>query len=336
MNFADRLADASRSKDSVVVLGIDPQLDAAGVPGIPPGYTLARFCCEIVEACAHSAIAVKPQLAFYEARGLDGMRAFCEVVKTARRLGLITIADAKRGDIGTTSAAYAEAFLGEGDFNCDAVTVNPYQGSDALMPFIAKVKSGGRGVFVLVKTSNPSSGEFQDRNAPNRPIWESVAERVNGWGGDFVGASGLSSVGAVVGATYPVEARRARELMPAATILVPGYGAQGGTAVDAIASARADGTGFIVNASRSLMYAYRKKRRRQAGRGRGGIRRGDAPGFEGRDRGAARAKSSAHRVANLVTWRARACSSSRRGTLCCESTRPAHRPRCTRSGARGS
>ncbi|MFZ0679425.1 MAG: orotidine-5'-phosphate decarboxylase, partial [Candidatus Binatus sp.] len=202
MNFADRLAQASRAKDSVVVLGIDPQLDAPGAPGIPPGYSLARFCCEIVEACARSAIAVKPQLAFYEARGLEGMRAFCEVVKLARRLGLITIADAKRGDIGTTSAAYAEAFLGDGDFNCDSVTVNPYQGSDALMPFIAKVKNG-RGVFVLVKTSNPSSGEFQDLNAPSRPIWESVAARVNGWGGDFIGASGLSSVGAVVGATYP-------------------------------------------------------------------------------------------------------------------------------------
>ena len=148
------------------------------------------------------------------------MRAFCEVVKTARRLGLITIADAKRGDIGTTSAAYAEAFLGDGDFNCDAVTVNPYQGSDALMPFIAKVKSG-RGIFVLVKTSNPSSGEFQDRSAPDSPIWEAVAARVNGWGGDFVGDSGLSSIGAVVGATYPVQARRARELMPTATILVP-------------------------------------------------------------------------------------------------------------------
>ena len=258
MNFADRLAEASRAKDSVVVLGIDPQLDAPGAPGIPPGYTLTRFCCEIVEACARSAIAVKPQLAFYEARGLEGMQAFCEVVKLARRLGLVTIADAKRGDIGTTSAAYAEAFLGDGDFNCDAVTVNPYQGSDALMPFIAKVKSGGRGVFVLVKTSNPSSGEFQDLNAPNRPIWEAVAARVNGWGGDFIGASGLSSVGAVVGATYPVQARRARELMPAATILVPGYGTQGGTATDAVASARADGTGFIVNASRSLMYAYQK------------------------------------------------------------------------------
>src|SRR5271170_1239546 len=259
MNFADRLVKASRLKDSVVVLGIDPQLDAPGAPGIPHGYTLTRFCCEIVEACARSAIAVKPQLAFYEARGIDGMRAFCEVVKTARRLGLITIADAKRGDIGTTSAAYAEAFLGDGDFNCDAVTVNPYQGSDALMPFLAKVRSGGRGVFVLVKTSNPSSGEFQDRNAPDRPIWESVAARVNGWGSDFVGDSGLSSIGAVVGATYPVEARRARELMPAATILVPGYGTQGGTATDAVASARADGTGFIVNASRSLMYAYKKK-----------------------------------------------------------------------------
>jgi orotidine-5'-phosphate decarboxylase len=258
VNFADRLAQAARDKSSVVVLGIDPQLDAPGAPGIPPGYTLTRFCCEIVEACAPFAIAVKPQLAFYEARGLEGMRAFCEVVKLARKLGLITIADAKRGDIATTSAAYAEAFLGDGDFACDAVTVNPYQGSDTLMPFLVKVKHG-RGVFVLVKTSNPSSGEFQDLNAPSRPIWESVAARVSGWGSDFIGSSGLSPVGAVVGATYPTQARRARELMPAATILVPGFGAQGGTAADAIASARADGTGFIVNASRSLMYAYRKK-----------------------------------------------------------------------------
>ena len=241
-----------------MVLGIDPQLDAPGAPGIPRGYRLTRFCCEIVESCARSAVAVKAQLAFYEARGVEGMRAFSEIVKLARRLGLITIADAKRGDIGTTSAAYAEAFLGDGDFACDAVTVNPYQGSDAVMPFIAKV-ANGRGVFVLVKTSNPSSGEFQDRKAPDRPIWESVAERVNGWGGDFVGDSGLSPVGAVVGATYPVQARRARELMPAATILVPGYGVQGASASDAIASARADGTGFLVNASRSLMYAYQKK-----------------------------------------------------------------------------
>src|SRR5580658_143936 len=246
MNFADRLADASRLKDSVVVLGIDPQLDASGAPGVPANYTLARFCCEIVEACASSAIAVKPQLAFYEARGIDGMRAFCEVVKTARRLGLLTIADAKRGDIGPTSAAYAEAFLGDGDFGCDAVTVNPYLGSDAIAPFVTRVREG-RGLFVLVKTSNPSSGEFQDRAADGAPMWEWVARRVEGWGSDFVGPSGLSPVGAVVGATYPQHAARARELMPHATVLVPGYGAQGASAADAVRAARADGTGVVVN-----------------------------------------------------------------------------------------
>jgi orotidine-5'-phosphate decarboxylase len=258
MNFADRLLEAQRKKNSIAILGVDPQLDAAKEPGVPAGLTLERFCCEIVEACASSVIAIKPQLAFFEARGIEGMRAFVEVIRLARKLGLLTIADAKRGDIGTTSTAYAEAFLGDGDFSCDAMTVNPYQGTDTLMPFLAKVKNG-RGVFVLVRTSNPSSGEFQDLNAPSRPIWESVAARVNGWGGEFIGASGLSSVGAVVGATYPVQARHARELMPAATILVPGYGAQGGTAADAVASARPDGSGFIVNASRSLLYAYRKK-----------------------------------------------------------------------------
>src|ERR1700684_1485129 len=244
MNFADRLVQASRLKDSVVVLGIDPQLDAPGAPGIPHGYTLTRFCCEIVEACSHSAIAVKPQLAFYEARGLDGMRAFCEIVKLAKRLGLATIADAKRGDIGTTSAAYAEAFLGDGDFACDAITINTYLGSDAFSTFVACVR-GGRGLFVLVKTSNPSSGEFQDLEAPHRPLWEAVAERVHGWGSDFIGAEGLTPVGAVIGATYPAHARRARELLPDSVVLVPGYGAQGASAEDAIVTARADGLGAI-------------------------------------------------------------------------------------------
>jgi orotidine-5'-phosphate decarboxylase len=179
------------------------------------------------------------------------------VLRTARRLGLMTIADAKRGDIGSTSAAYAEAFLGDGEFACDAVTVNPYQGSDATMPFIARTRAG-RGVFVLVKTSNPSSGEFQDRISEGRPMWEYVAERVTGWGGDFVSESGMSPIGAVVGATYPDHARRARELMPYATVLVPGYGTQGAGAADAVAAARPDGSGIVVNASRSLMYAYLK------------------------------------------------------------------------------
>lgn len=258
MEFADRLVEASRAKDSIAVLGVDPQLGAERGSGIPSGYDLTRFCCEIVEACARSIVAIKPQFAFFEARGLDGMRSLSEVIRFARGLGLLTIADAKRGDIGSTSAAYAEATLGAGDFGCDAVTVNPYLGSDALAPFIAKVREG-RGLFVLVKTSNPSSGEFQDLLAPDAPLWEAVAQRVRGWGDDYIGKSGLSSVGAVLGATYPVQARRARELMPQSVILVPGYGAQGASAQDAVASARADGTGIIVNASRSLMYAYLKE-----------------------------------------------------------------------------
>jgi orotidine-5'-phosphate decarboxylase len=257
MEFVERLVAAQRSKHTLAILGVDPQLDSRTAPGIPPGYTLARFCCEVIEACAPQVTAVKPQLAFFEARGLDGMRALVEVLKFARTLDLVTIADAKRGDVGITSAAYAEAFLGDGDFACDAVTINPYLGSDALAPFVARVRAG-RGLFVLVKTSNPSSGEFQDLEAPQRPLWEAVAERVHGWGSDFVGADGLSPVGAVVGATYPEHARRARELMPDSTILVPGYGAQGGSPEDSIVTARADGLGAIVSASRSLMYAYLK------------------------------------------------------------------------------
>ncbi len=255
MDFADRLVQAQHQKHSSLVLGIDPQLDRAGAPGVPAATTLARFCCEIIEACAEFIAAIKPQLAFFEARGLEGMAAFVEVLRFARGLGLITIADAKRGDIGSTSAAYAEAFLGDGDFGCDAVTVNPYLGSDAMAPFVARIRNG-RGLFVLVKTSNPSSGEFQDLNAAGRPVWEAVAARVNGWGSDFIGQSGLSSVGAVIGATYPEQAMRARALMPSAIVLSPGFGTQGASARDAVASARPDGLGVIVNASRSLMYAF--------------------------------------------------------------------------------
>jgi orotidine-5'-phosphate decarboxylase len=257
MEFVERLIAAQRSKHTIAILGVDPQLDTKTAAGLPPGYTLGRFCCEIVEACSPYIAAIKPQLAFFEARGLDGMRALADVLAFARSLDLVTIADAKRGDIGTTSAAYAEAFLGDGDFACDAITINPYLGSDALAPFVARVRAG-RGLFVLVKTSNPSSGEFQDLDAPHRPLWEAVAERVHGWGSDFVGADGLTPVGAVVGATYPDHARRARELMPDSVVLVPGYGAQGASAEDAVVTARADGLGAIVNASRSLMYAYLK------------------------------------------------------------------------------
>ncbi|MGA2410608.1 MAG: orotidine-5'-phosphate decarboxylase [Candidatus Binataceae bacterium] len=257
--FIDRIVAAQHARHTITTLGVDPQLDTAQAPGIPPSYTLSRFCCEIVEACAPYVAAIKPQLAFFEARGLDGMRAFTDVLELARKLGLVTIADAKRGDIGSTSAAYAEAFLGDGDFGCDAITVNPYLGSDAIAPFVAKAARTGRGVFVLVKTSNPSSGEFQDRDAPDRPLWETVAARVHGWASDYIGNHDLTPIGAVVGATYPDHARRARELMPNSLILVPGYGAQGAGAQDSIAALRDDGLGVIVNASRSLMYAYQKR-----------------------------------------------------------------------------
>ncbi len=255
MNFADRLFEAQRKKDSFAVLGVDPQLDGAE-PGLPPGYTLERFCCEIVEACAPSIVAVKPQLAFFEARGIEGMRAFASVVNLARRLEVLTIADAKRGDIGTTSAAYAAAFLGDGDFACDAVTINPYLGSDAIMPFLRAVPHG-RGIFVLVKTSNPTAGEFQDLMTEHGQLWECVARRIHGIGSDFIGGCGFSAIGAVVGATYPRAAQRARKIMPNTVILVPGYGVQGAGASQAVAALTGEGTGAIVSASRSIMYAYR-------------------------------------------------------------------------------
>ena len=156
-----------------------------------------------------------------------GLHALVEVLKLARSLDLVTIADAKRGDIGSTSAAYAEAFLGHGDFACDAITVNPYLGSDAIAPFIAKAREG-RGIFILVKTSNPSSAEFQDRKAPDAPLWELVASACHEWASRLCRQDhDLTPIGAVVGATYPAHARRARELMPNSLILVPGYGAQG-------------------------------------------------------------------------------------------------------------
>lgn len=262
--FIERIVAAQRGRQTFAILGVDPQLDSSNESGLPPGYSLDRFCCEIIEACAPFVAAIKPQLAFFEARGLDGLHALVEVLKLARSLDLVTIADAKRGDIGSTSAAYAEAFLGNGDFACDAITVNPYLGSDALKPFFAKAREG-RGVFVLVKTSNPSSGDFQDRHAPDTPLWELVAKSVRDWGGEYIGAPNLSPIGAVVGATYPAHARRARELMPNSLILVPGYGTQGGSAADAMAAIRSDGLGVIVNASRSLMYAWRKRNGRSPG-----------------------------------------------------------------------
>jgi orotidine-5'-phosphate decarboxylase len=242
--FGDRLAAAVGRKGSLVV-GLDPVLERMPLELTgTPAERVTRFCCEIVDAVAPHAVAVKPQSAFFEALGWEGVRAFEEVCAHARAGGLIVIADAKRGDIGSTAEAYAQAFFPL----ADALTVNPYLGGDSLAPFLERCRTGS-GLFCLVKTSNPGSGDVQDR------VWEHVADLVREWGEEFVGASGLSSVGAVVGATFPREVGAARTRMPHTPLLLPGIGAQGGEAAD-VAVAFAGGPGSaLVSASRSIIYA---------------------------------------------------------------------------------
>jgi orotidine-5'-phosphate decarboxylase len=242
--FSDRLADAVERKQSQLVVGLDPVRERVD--------DYDRWCCEIIDAVAPHAVAVKPQSAFFEARGADGVRAFRSACAYARQAGLLVIADAKRGDIGSTARAYAEAFFPL----ADALTVNPYLGGDSLQPFFDACAEHGGGLFVLVKTSNPGGAEIQDaRLADGRRVWELVAERVREWGEPFVGEGGLSSIGAVVGATYPQEVAEARAILPRTPFLLPGVGVQGGTPAD-LAAAFANGpAGGLVSASRSVIYA---------------------------------------------------------------------------------
>jgi orotidine-5'-phosphate decarboxylase len=243
-HFADRLADAVRRKRSQICVGLDPD------PGLmPAGVEAVEFCRGIVDAVAGSAVAVKPQLAFFEALGAEGWAGFLAVCSHAREAGLLVVADAKRGDVPSTARAYAAAFAPV----ADAVTVNPYLGRDSLEPFL---EQDGLGVFCLVKTSNPGSADVQDVPlADGRRLWQRVAELVDEWGQDQVGDSGLSSVGAVVGATFPAEVAEARRLMPRAPLLLPGVGAQGGRPEE-LAAAFGRGPGSaLVSASRSVLYA---------------------------------------------------------------------------------
>ncbi|MEG1991779.1 MAG: orotidine-5'-phosphate decarboxylase [Acetivibrio sp.] len=218
----------------------------------------------IVDAIYDIIPAVKPQIAMYEQFGIPGMIAFKKTVDYCKEKNLVVIGDVKRGDIGSTSAAYATAHLGKiqvgnntfSGFNEDFITVNPYLGSDGIQPFIEECKKEKKGIFVLVKTSNPSSGEFQDRLIDGRPLYEIVAEKVAEWGEDCMGEA-YSYVGCVIGATYPEMGKTLRAIMPKQYILVPGYGAQGGKAADLAPYFNKDGLGAIVNSSRGIIAAYR-------------------------------------------------------------------------------
>lgn len=226
-----------------------------------------QFNKEIVDHTCDLIPSVKPQIAMYEQFGIEGLKIYQKTVDYARQKGLIVIGDAKRGDIGSTSAAYATAHIGSvqigskvcSGFNTDFVTVNPYLGTDGVKPFVDVCNKEDKGLFVLVKTSNPSSGEFQDQLIDGRPLYELVAEKVMEWGsGSMDGA--YSNIGAVVGATYPEMSRILRRLMPNTYFLVPGYGAQGGTAEDLKYCFNEDGLGAIVNSSRGIIAAYKQEK----------------------------------------------------------------------------
>ena len=254
--FADRLAAEVERKQSQLVVGLDPRLDLLPVE---LRGDVARFCCGLVDAVAPHTVAVKPQLAFFEALGPTGLAVFDEVCTYARRAGLLVIADGKRGDIGSTARAYADAYLEGDEPRADALTVNAYLGRESVEPFIAAARRSGTGIFVLVKTSN-AGGDVQDLQLTDgRPLWHHVAALVAEWGEEVVGEVGLSSVGAVVGATHPRAVADARRLMPQAILLLPGIGAQGGRPDVLHAATATHPAGGLIAPSRSVIYAWRDR-----------------------------------------------------------------------------
>ncbi len=266
MHFADRLDAAVERIGNPCLIGLDPHPDS-----LPDEFTSARsdaatraekardvtsFLCQVIDLIAGRVPAVKPQSAFFETYGPAGAEAWERVVAHAHSQGLLVIGDVKRGDIDSTARAYARAFLESGDAtSCDAVTVNPFLGSDSIAPFLESCRRTGRGIYVLVRTSNPGSKLFQEHGTP--PLYERIADAVAEWGSELVGTCGLSSVGAVVGATHPLELARLRERMPTTPFLIPGYGAQGAGAADIAGGFLAHGRGALVNSSRGILFAYK-------------------------------------------------------------------------------
>lgn len=274
----DVLIDKIKEMNNPTVAGLDPKLDYVpeemktaafreyGETFAGAAQAILHFNKTLIDALCDIVPAVKPQSAYYEMYGVEGIKCLKETIDYARKQGMYVILDAKRGDIGATSEAYARAYLGEtglgsreeAAFDADCLTVNPYLGTDGVKPFADQCAAHKKGIFVLVKTSNQSSGELQDLKSGGRFIYEHMADLVKEWGADLIGTHGYSSVGAVVGATYPEQAEALRAQMPHTYFLVPGYGAQGGKAADVAKSFNRDGLGAIVNASRSIMCAYQK------------------------------------------------------------------------------
>lgn len=271
-----KLIDNIKRTNAPIVVGLDPMLsyipehitrkayEEYGETLAGAGEAIWQFNKAIVDSTYDIIPAVKPQIAMYEQFGIEGLIAYKKTVDYCKEKGLVVIGDIKRGDIGSTSAAYAVGHLGKvqvgshtyAGFNEDFATVNPYLGSDGVKPFIDVCKEEKKGLFILVKTSNPSSGEFQDQLIDGKPLYELVGEKVAEWGESHMGDS-YSYIGAVVGATYPEMGKMLRKVMPKSYILVPGYGAQGGTGADLVHFFNEDGLGAIVNSSRGIIAAYK-------------------------------------------------------------------------------
>ena len=262
----DKLIDAIKRTDNPSVIGLDTCVDYLPdemkekclTPDDAANY-ITKFNFDLVDALKDVVPAVKVQVAYYEQYGVEGMAAFRDTLAYAKKNGIYTIADCKRNDIGSTAAAYARAYLEKGaPFEADFVTVNGYLGTDGVKPFVDLCAKNDKGIFVLVKTSNPASGELQDKKYENgKTLYDSMADLVDGWGAELIGKYGYSSVGAVVGATHRAQAEDVRAKHPHLFFLIPGYGAQGGKAED-LAVCFKNGAGGIVNSSRGILCAYRK------------------------------------------------------------------------------
>jgi orotidine-5'-phosphate decarboxylase len=287
MHFADRLAAAIRAKGNAMCVGLDPRWEllpeelrqrhgAATLASVAAAFE--EFCDRVLEIVASLVPVVKLQSAFFEACGPEGMAVLQRLLRKARARNLLTILDGKRNDIASTAAAYADAAFGgtrvanrtHPVWETDALTINPYLGRDAVEPFIQSARRVGAGLFVLVRTSNPGAGQFQDllvaspssshlgeeKGVITRPLYEYVGDAVAAWARENLGACGLGDVGAVVGATYPTELAMLRKRLPEVLFLVPGFGAQGGTAADVAPAFRPDGLGALINSSRGILFPF--------------------------------------------------------------------------------